>query len=674
MSGAGSESLVEQGRGELAAHQWRDAFEHLSAADAAGGLGAAELELLASAAWWTGHFSAAIDARERAYAVATRAGDGPGAVLAAIGLARDNLRRMATSVAAGWLNSAERLLKEVPENAAHGWLAATRAFHASIAGDQPEALAQASRALELGRRLGIRDLEVFGLSEKGAILLSMGRVDEGLALADEATAAAISGELEPEIAGGIACATIEGCAGIGDLRRAGQWIEAQDRWCRREGINGYPGMCRLFRSEIKCLRGTWPEAEAEALLATDELLGFMPGAAGMAWYQIGEIRRRRGDLPGAEEALLNAHASGQDPEPVLSLVRLAQGRAADAAASIRRVLVEPSPMPNWRVSPNSAAWRFTVLPAAVEILVAAGDVAGARAAADELDALAGDFKTTSARAKAASAGGVADLAEGDTDGAIGRLHAAIGMWNDLDAPYELALARMWLAAAYRADEAPDRAALEVRAARAAFEALGARLDLARADELLEELRSVAGELPVGMATTRVERSFVFTDIVDSTRLAEELGDDRWDGVLREHDRLVRSATAEQGGVEVKSTGDGFFLAFPEPDQAIAAAVEMQRRLADQGDRRSDGEPVLRVRIGLHQAEANRVGLDFVGSGVNVAARIADAASGGEVLVSESTLGGARQAVATGERRVLVLKGVTTPVPVLPVQWQSRLVE
>jgi class 3 adenylate cyclase len=670
MSGTGAESLVAQGRGELAAHQWRDAFEHLSAADAAGRLDAAELELLASASWWTGRFSAAIDARERAYAAATRAGDVTGAVLAAIELARDNLRRMSMSVATGWINSAERLLEGVPENAGHGWLAATRAFHASITGDQAEALAQASRALDLGRRLGLRDLEVFGLSEKGAILLSMGRVEEGLALADEATAAAISGELEPEIAGGVACATIEGCAGIGDLRRAGEWIEAQDRWCRREGINGYPGMCRLFRSEIKCLRGTWPEAEAEALLATDELLGFMPGAAGMAWYQIGEIRRRRGDLPGAEEALLNAHANAQDPEPVLSLVRLAQGRTSDAAAAIRRVLAEPSPLPNWRTSPNSAAWRLAVLPPAAEILLAAGDVAGARAAADELDVLAANFKTTSAHAKAASAGGAVARAEGKTAAAIGRLHEAIALWNDLDAPYELALARMSLAAAYRVDEAPDRAALEVRAARAAFEALGARLDLARADALLEELRSVAGELPQGMATTRVERTFMFTDIVDSTHLAEELGDDRWDVVLREHDRLVRSATAGQGGVEVKSTGDGFFLAFPTADPAIAAAVEMQRRLADQAERRTDGERALRVRIGLHHAEANRVGLDFVGSGVNVAARIADAAAAGEILVSESTLGYARRRAPLGERRVLELKGIAAPVAVLPVPWQS----
>jgi class 3 adenylate cyclase len=670
MTDAGGGALVQKGREALAAHEWQGAYESLAAADARGRLSAAELELLGSAAWWTGRFSEALDARERAYAAATRAGDVPGAVLAAIELARDNLRRTDAAVAAGWMNRADRLLEGAAEGPGHGWLAATRAYHASVTGNQAEALAQATRAADLGKRLGIRDLEVFGLSEKGAILLSMGRVDEGLALADEATAAAISGELDPEVAGGVACATIESCAGIGDLRRAGEWIEAQDRWCRREGITGYPGMCRLFRSEIKCLRGTWPEAEAEALVATDELLGFMPGAAGMAWFQIGEIRRRRGDLPGAEEALLTAHASGQDPEPILSQIRLAQGRTEEAAASIRRVLAEPAPQPNWRTSPNSPVWRLAVLPAAVDILLADGDVNGARAAADELDRLADSFKTTSARAKAASAGGAVTLAEGRAGPAVGRLHEAVSLWNDLDAPWDLALARMTLAAAYRAEGAADRAVLEVRAARAAFEALGARLDLARADAVLEELRSVADELPVGMAITRVERSFMFTDIVGSTRLAEELGDDTWNGIMRMHDRLIRSAAAEHGGVEVKSTGDGFFLAFADPRQAVSAAVEMQRRLHDEGGAGSGVDALPQVRIGLHQAEANRVGLDFVGSGVNVAARISDAAAGGEILVSESTLERGWRDVPVGEPRLLELKGVSAPVPVRPVRWDG----
>ena len=138
-------------------------------------------------------------------------------------------------------------------------------------------------------------------------------------------------------------------------------------------------MCRLFRSDVKRMHGAWPEAEAEALPASVELRGFIPGAAGLALYQVGEIKLRRGDLPAAEEALLGAHGLGQDTEPALSLLRLAQGKAAAAAESIRRAATEPG-RSSWRAPTDSAVYRLSVLPALVEILLAAGDLAGARAA------------------------------------------------------------------------------------------------------------------------------------------------------------------------------------------------------------------------------------------------------------------------------------------------------
>ena len=657
-------SLVDTARVALGRHDWRSAFDGLSAADATETLTPEALELLAEAAWWTGQLPVAVDARERAFAAARKAGDLPTAVLVAINLARDSIFRLAIPGAQAWIKRAEQMLEGMEENPGHGWLAGVKAGVASVGGDNEESIAQATRAIEIADRLGLPDLRAFGLAQKAAGLVARGDVEEGLALADEAATAAISGELTPGVAGGVFCATIEACAAIGDVRRALEWTEAQDRWCKREGINGYPGMCRLFRSDVKRLHGAWPEAEAEARQASVELRGYIPGAAGLALYQVGEIRLRRGDLPAAEEALLGAYGLGQDTEPMLSLLRLAQGKAAAAAESIQRALTEPG-RSSWRAPSGSPLYQVNLLPAQAEILLATGDLAGARAAADGLAALAETFGTATVKANAASAAGTVALAEGNAADAATRLREAIALWTGLDAPYEAARMRLALAEAYRADNQPDRAAIEAHTARDAFEHLGAALDLRRADALLTELAAAPGAAPLGTATTRVARVFMFTDIVDSTRLAETLGDQAWDGVIRWHDKTLRAAAAEQGGEEVKATGDGFFLAFADADQAIEAAVTIQRRLADH--RRSDGFAPA-VRIGIHGAEVNRVGLDYTGSGVNQASRVGGAAEGGEILVSAATLAEARHSFAEAGRRTVTLKGLSAPVEVVSIAW------
>jgi class 3 adenylate cyclase len=351
------------------------------------------------------------------------------------------------------------------------------------------------------------------------------------------------------------------------------------------------------------------------------------------------------------------------------LLRHAQGETDAAVSSIRRALDEPATFPSWRAPPDSDLYRLPLLAAQVEISLAAGDPATARRAADELKAVAARFDAMPIQATAAVADGAVLGAEGDPASSAGRLREGIKTWVEIDAPYEAARGRVALADAYIGTDEVDRAVRELEIARESFERLGATPDLRRAEARLAELRGAATGAAAGPTVARsgdrLVRTLMFTDIVDSTRLTELLGDDAWNALIRSHDDTLRSIVAEHGGVEIKTICDGLFAAFPDVDPALDAAIAIQRRLADQ--RRAQGFAPS-VRIGLHRAEVTARGLDLVGGEVNQAARIGAAARGGEILASTSTLGAARRRSPHGEVRSVALKGLAEPVEVAAVDW------
>ena len=163
----------------------------------------------------------------------------------------------------------------------------------------------------------------------------------------------------------------------------------------------------------------------------------------------------------------------------------------------------------------------------------------------------------------------------------------------------------------------------------------------------------------------MEKVFLFTDIVQSTSLAEVLGDEAWGHLVRWHNDTLASIVAAHGGEVVRTTGDGFFVTFDTPVAAIECAVAIQRALEDH--RREQGFSPS-VRIGLHHAEATREGSDWSGMGVHAAARIGALAEGEEILVSSET------AEAAGvhrmsDPRTVSLKGIFEPCEVVAVAWR-----
>jgi class 3 adenylate cyclase len=644
---------LQEARDAFDRHAWREAFDLLHAADASGGLSPEDVERLAEAAWWIGRMDECIEAQERAHAAYVEAGSGRRAARVALKLVTNNYNKLSRSVAMGWLNSAQRLLGDEPECPEHGYLSHTRAAIGWTSGNLDSALDYARRTFEIGSRFGDRDLRALGLNSQGGIMVWKGQVAEGLALLDEAMVAAVGGELSASATGGIYCATIITCEQLSDYRRAGEWTEAANRWCDRQSITGFPGRCRVHRAHIMRLRGAWAEAEQDARRACDELEHFTPTFAADAFYEVGEIRLRVGDLATAEDAFRQAHELGREPQPGLSMLRLAEGKVDAAATMIKRALADQS----W-----DRLARARLMPPQVEIATAAGELETARSAPDELEAIAEAYGTPALEASAACARGAVKLAEGEGASALQTLRRGWRLWQEVDAPYEAAKARMLLADAYRAEGDAEAATLELRSAKSTFERLGAVPDARRAAELLGPDVGSAGRQPKA-PVRRATKTFMFTDICKSTNLVEAIGDEAWEDLLRWHDQTLRSLFAEHSGEEIKHGGDGFFVAFEGAAAAVECAAAMQRTLAEH--RREHGFAV-QVRIGLHAAEATRRGRDYVGKGVHQAARIAALAQGGEILASQDTVAEGPIRFAVSEPRAVSLKGISQPVQLVVI--------
>ena len=624
-------------------------------ADAAGPLAPDDLDRLAETAWWIGRLAACISARERAYGSHTQAGNRRRAAVAAVELARDHFAKGDSSVGGAWLSRADQLLHDEPESPEHGYLARIHAVVAFEAqGDLEAALSHAQRAFDIATRFGDRELMTLALHDRGRILLAKGEVAQGQALMDEANLAAVAGELGPLATAVIYCNTITACVGVADLLRAREWTEAAKRWCERQAISGFPGMCRVYRAGIMRQAGAWPEAAQEAMRACEELREFNVGYCAGALYELGEIRLRMGNLPAAEDAFKQAHELGRDPEPGLSLLRLAEGKVKAAAASIRRAVADEK---------LDRLHRARLLPARVEIAIAAGEMAEADAAAEQLDAIALSYGTPALLAEAAWARGAVALAQGDTAAAARALRRAIHLWQEVDSPYEAATSRMLLASAYRAEGDDEAAHLELDAARSTLERLGAVLDVRRLDELLGAGATVAHK---GAAEgSRVARTFMFTDIVKSTALVEAVGDEAWTELLQWHDQTLRALFARHGGEEVDHAGDGFFVAFSDASAAMQCAIAIQRMLVEH--RRHHGFSP-RVRIGVHTAAAQRYGTGYKGKGVHEAARIGALAGGEQIVASRETVAAAGH-VQASEPRIVQAPGLAEPIEIVTVQWQ-----
>jgi tetratricopeptide (TPR) repeat protein len=362
--------LPHAAREALDRHAWDEAFELFSRADRARDLSGPDLESLAEAAWFTAHSELATEVKERAFKAYLADGDRVRAAYLALSLTQGYAYRGKPSIASAWMRRGERLLEGEAESYPHGYVAVCRSQGAREAGDIDTAIDLAQQAVDIGARVGDADLQATALTLLGSLRIATGETSGGFELMEEATVAAVNGELSPFVAGVTYCTMIAACRDLTDYRRASEWTEAAERWCERRSVSGFPGICRVHRAEVVALSGAWERAMEELRRATDELAGFdaiVPLADG--FYAIGEIRLRMGELRGAEEAIRHAHALGRSPEPGMALIRLAEGKTRAALVAINSA-VEQQTWDQWA--------RARLLPAQIEIAIAAGDPTLAR--------------------------------------------------------------------------------------------------------------------------------------------------------------------------------------------------------------------------------------------------------------------------------------------------------
>ncbi|GAA2160544.1 helix-turn-helix transcriptional regulator [Pedococcus bigeumensis] len=487
---------------------WVAAFQAWSDVEP-GALDAADQTRVAYTAYLLGRREDCQAALQRAFKAHVDAGDPAAAARAALWLAMVHTRAGELSVGGGWAARAQGLLAAAGDVVERGYLSYLQMHRHIEKHEWPQALACAQETTAVGRRFGDADLTALGLSAQGRLTLMSGSVPQGLALFDEAMTAVASGEVSPVWAGDIYCLMIEGCQEVSDFRRATEWTDALALWCDHQpGLVPWTGQCAVHRGQIMALRGAWAEALEELGLALQRYVSAdAMQASGLALAERGDVLRLQGQYAAADAAYTEAGTYGFEPQPGLALLWLAQGRQEVAHAAVVRLLAETEgPVP-----------RARLLPAAVQVLLAVGEVERAVECATELTAIARDFGCAAVTAESQDAQGLIRLAMGDAAGALPHLRAARGAWTQLGCPYRAARSQGQLGRCLADLGDAESATRELRGALSTLTGLGAVPDAESVRRLL-----APAQLPGGLTEREAQVLRLLASGRSNAQIAAEL--------------------------------------------------------------------------------------------------------------------------------------------------------
>ncbi len=574
-------------------------------------MGAAHADLVASAerAYAEGDLDAALDALERAHVAAIEAGDGIGAAAAAARLAMHLL--IDTGLMApvrAWVARAERLLEGVGETPVHAWLAFAHAAERFLSGDFEVSRSFAEEAIVIGERHSELGAATMARTAAARCFLFEGELERGLELLDEAASTLLAGELDDLTAGCVYCEIVCIAQSVARYDLAEEWTEAMARFTERNNVGSMRGRCRVHRAELLRLKGELVAAEDEATAACEELRPYMRREFGWPLTELGRIRLARGDLRGAEHTFLEAHGRGWDPQPGLSLLRLAQGDPAAALRSISDALEHPVSVPSKEFPPNNDLRRAPMLEAKVEIAIAAGAIDAATAASMELQEIAQRFAAPALDAAASAARGRVLFSSGDLKAAKDAFIRAAQRWGDLDARIEVTRARMGLADVFDALGDVDAASLERDAVGALLER-SPRADVAvlrcdgdfwmiTFDERSISVRDMKGLHLLARLLREPGREFHALDLTSASDTGGDAGAMLDEQAVESYRR--RLAEIDEDVADARAFGDDERAALAEADREFIVR-EISRAVGLGGRERRSGSAAERGRVSATRA-------------------------------------------------------------------------
>jgi DNA-binding winged helix-turn-helix (wHTH) protein len=458
---------------------WQEAMSAFARADQHQPLDADALERWGIAAQCAGDLTAAVGPLERAAVVYSSRGEREAAARVLIGLARIQIESLDLAVAQGYLRRAERLLSGLAEGEQHGHLAWMTARYHLNKGELAEAIQLAQEARDIGNALGNADIESMGILLHGIGLQAKGEVETGLALQDEAAAAALSGNVSPLVGGIVYCGMISSCCNCGDWQRAGQWTDHFVRWCQRSHIDTFSGACLIHQAEIFAMSGRLEHAQ-DAILRADPLIRLgAPWALGDAYRLMGDVHLARGELDAAEQSFHFAYQHGWDPYPGYAELLYLRGRGEEAVSGLERAASQT----NWVAAERRACY----LAYAAQFAALSGQQEKARDLLHHLDEEPQRYEFGVVAGQVDCARAELAWSEGNTNEAQRLLHRALDLLQRRGAVMAAARIHLRLAELLALQGDQGGARMELSAAEGVFQAAGAKGYLDRCHVLADTL-------------------------------------------------------------------------------------------------------------------------------------------------------------------------------------------